>query len=77
MFCWSKDVGAERDRGAFGAGKREQRGCRDDRRRRWRYSRRERPTRSLLDIQLPDMTGLDIAEELTRRHTREDLHRRC
>lgn len=27
----------------------------------------------LLDIQLPDMTGLDIARELTRRHTREDL----
>ncbi|KZG25250.1 aerobic respiration two-component sensor histidine kinase ArcB, partial [Salmonella enterica subsp. enterica serovar Tennessee] len=26
----------------------------------------------LLDIQLPDMTGLDIARELTRRHTRED-----
>ncbi|ELM7237955.1 aerobic respiration two-component sensor histidine kinase ArcB [Salmonella enterica] len=27
----------------------------------------------LLDIQLPDMTGLDIARELTRRHTLEDL----
>lgn len=27
----------------------------------------------LLDIQLPDMTGLDIARELTRRHMREDL----
>ncbi len=27
----------------------------------------------LLDIQLPDMTGLDISRELTKRHPREDL----